>query len=173
MGYEILRVTVQFPAGQLTLQEETMLSDGRVCFCPAGSLTRMCRSARKRAGMVFSNISPAHDLDIAGLLVKCVGDTQLRSLLMHWMTESGFRKISTERTDELQFRRLNLIGINVNSCTWVKKKDHICLLPYSHPAHFPYYSLGDLLKTQIRSCHFLAKKPLTASHCLEVKDKTR
>lgn len=72
--------------------------------------------------MVFSNISPAHDLDISGLLVRGVGDTQLRSLLMHGMTESGFRKISTGRTDELQFRRLNLIGINVNSCTWVKKK---------------------------------------------------
>lgn len=109
-----------------------MLSDGGVCFCTAAPPTSVCRSAMKSVGMVFSNISPAHDLDIASLLVRCVGDTQLGSLLMHWMTESGFKKISTGRTDELQFRRLNLIGINVNlnSCTWVqKKKNHICLTP--------------------------------------------
>lgn len=137
-----------------------MLSDGRVGFCPAGPLTGMCRSARKRAGMVFNNVSPAHDLDIAGLLVKCVGDTQLCSLLMHWMTESGFRKISTGRTDELQFRRLNLIGINVNSCTWVKKKkitSASCLTPIRLIFHTPVWVI--FLKHKSDHATSLLKSP--------------
>lgn len=140
-------------------------------FLPSQLAHKHMQKCHEESRRVFSNVSPPHDVDIADLLVKSVDDTQLGGLSNALDDRIRIQKIRTGRTDELQFRRLNLIGINVNSCAWVQKKSN-CLLSYSHPLHSPRSSLGDLFKIQIRSCHFLAENPLRASYCLPDKDKT-
>lgn len=91
-------------------------------FLPSQPAHKHMQKSHEENRRMFSNVSPPHDMDIADLLVKSVDDTQLGGLSNTLDDRIRIQKIRTGITDELQFRRLNLIGINVNSCTWVKKK---------------------------------------------------
>lgn len=108
---------------------------------------------------MFSNVSPPHDMDIADLLVKSVDDTQLGGLSNALDDRIRIQKIGTGITDELQFRRLNLIGINVNSCTWVKKKKATasCLTPIHFILHAAIWVI--FLKHKSDHVTFLLKIP--------------
>lgn len=122
---------------------------------------------------VFRNVSSPCDLDIAGLLVKYVGDPQFGGLSN--VLDDRIR-IQKDLNRENWWAAIQKIKCNRDKCKFLyvgsKKEKRVSFLSYSYPIHLPCCSLGDVFKTQIWSCHFLAENPLTESYCPEDKDKT-
>lgn len=127
-------------------------------FLPSQLAHKHMQKCHEESRRVFSNVSPPHDVAIADLLVKSVDDTQLGGLSNALDDRIRIQKIRTGRTDELQFRRLNLIGINVNSCAWVQKKATASCLT---PIHFILHAAAWAIFLKHKSDHvtFLLKIP--------------
>lgn len=89
---------------------------------------------------------------------------------MHRKTASEFNKISTGRTDGLQFRRLHLIGINVNSSTWAQNEEQLppALL---HPIRF--HTAAWVIVLRHKSDHVTSWLKIPSQRPIALKIKTK